>query len=376
MIARDPNIIVNHFYARLQEMEKVDASDLYVTVGCAPHFRIHDKITLAKGEPYDEEMLWVILDRVLSAKQKETFQNELELNFPIILRDGARFRANLFQQQEKPGLVIRRINTVIPTLESLGLPQIYADMIMKKQGLIILASPSGSGKSTSMASMLDHRNQQGSGHILTIEDPIEFLHENINCIFTQREVGVDTLSFEDALNNALRQKADVIVVGEIRTKEAMIQALRFAEAGHLCITTLHANSAAQAIKRVVSFYPPEMREHAYLSLAQNLLTIFTQKLLTSEDGKRVMAIEILKNTGLIRSHIGEGKIADIASIMERVSDPSMRTMDEALFDLYKSGRITQDVALHEAENPSNLRLKMSQKLGNIASKPESSSNHF
>ena len=276
----------------------------------------------------------------------------------------------LFQQQEQPGLVIRRINVQIPTLEALDLPNIYADMVMRKQGLIILASPSGSGKSTSLAAMLDHRNRNGKGHILTIEDPIEFLHNNVNCIFTQREVGVDTHSFENALTNALRQKADVIVVGEIRTKEAMIQALRFAEAGHLCLSTLHANSAAQAIKRMVSFFPDDMKDHAHLSLSQNLLAIFSQKLLSSEKKGRVMAIEVLKNTGLIRNHISEGKFCEINSIMERVSDPSIRTMDTALFDLYKTGDISKEVALHEAENPSNLRLKMSQKLGSIQPKTD------
>ena len=370
MPAKDPQKVLNHFYNRLKEMEETNASDLYLTVGCAPNIRINDEISLAKGEVFDEEMMWIVLNKILSPKQMQQFQSELELNFPIILPNGARFRANLFQQQEQPGLVIRRINVQIPTLEALDLPNIYADMVMRKQGLIILASPSGSGKSTSLAAMLDHRNRNGKGHILTIEDPIEFLHNNVNCIFTQREVGVDTHSFENALTNALRQKADVIVVGEIRTKEAMIQALRFAEAGHLCLSTLHANSAAQAIKRMVSFFPDDMKDHAHLSLSQNLLAIFSQKLLSSEKKGRVMAIEVLKNTGLIRNHISEGKFCEINSIMERVSDPSIRTMDTALFDLYKTGDISKEVALHEAENPSNLRLKMSQKLGSIQPKTD------
>ncbi len=366
MPAKNPEEILGHFYSRLKEMESLQASDLYLTVGYAPCMRVNDQLTLAKGAVVDEESLWVVIDRLLSSKQKKEFEEQLELNFPIILKDGSRFRANLFQQQEKPGLVIRRINITIPSIEQLGLPQIYADMVMKKYGLIVLASPSGSGKSTSMAAMLDYRNRMGQGHILTIEDPIEFLHTNGNCIFTQREVGIDTHSFENALNNALRQKADVIVVGEIRTREAMIQALRFAEAGHLCITTLHANSSAQAIKRMVSFFPEDMKPHAHLSLSQNLLAVFSQKLLPSQNEGRVLAIEILKNQGLVRNHIADGKIGDISDVMERVSDPAMRTMDQALFELYKSGKIAMDVALHEAENPSNLRLQVTKKLGNAA----------
>lgn len=375
MPAKDPEQILGHFFARLKEMEQQGASDLYFSVGYAPSVRIHDQITLAKGEVVDEETLWVVLDRLLNQKQKEEFQRDLELNFPIVMKDGSRFRANLFQQQERPGLVIRRINVKIPTIEELGLPTIYGEMILKKHGLIVLASPSGSGKSTSMAAMLEYRNRTSGGHVLTIEDPIEFVHHDGNCIFTQREVGIDTHSFESALNNALRQKADVIVIGEIRSREAMIQALRFAEAGHLCITTLHSNSAAQAVKRMVSFFPEDMKSHAYLSLSQNLLSVFSQKLLPSKQDGRVIAIEILKNQGLIRNHIADGKVGELADVMERISDPTMRTMDEALFDLYKSGKIEMDVALHEAENPSNLRLKMTKNLG-TASKQALDSSDF
>ncbi len=365
MSKKNPSEVLDYFYSSLQEMEKVQASDLYFTVGRSPSMRIKDEISLAKGRVVDEETLSVVLDRLLTPKQKKEFQQELELNFSIILKNGSRFRANLFQQQEKPGLVIRRINVVMPTIEELGLPSIYGEMVMKKHGLIVLASPSGSGKSTSMAAMLEHRNRFAGGHVLTIEDPIEFSYTDNKCIFTQREVGIDTHSFENALDNALRQKADVIVVGEVRSREAMVQVLRFVEAGHLCVTTLHANSAVQAVKRMVSFFPDDMKEHIYLTLSQNLLSIFSQKLVHSKDGGRAIAIEVLRNEGLVRNHIEDGKIGDILDVMERVSNSGMCTMDQALFELYKAGKVAMEVIMHEAQNPSNLRLHVIKELGGI-----------
>lgn len=372
MPAKNPDEVLQHFFELLREMDTQNASDFYYTAGYAPSMRIHDVVEVEKGAVVTDEEIWIVLDKLLNPRQKKEFAEQLELNFPIVLKDGSRFRANVFQQQQKPGMVIRRINVRIPSLDELGLPAIYQDMIMKKQGLIILASPSGSGKSTSMAAMLGHRNQKGRGHILTIEDPIEFLHMDGNCIFTQREVGVDTHSFEAALTNALRQKADVIVVGEVRTREAMTQALRFAEAGHLCITTLHASGAPQAIKRILSFFPEDMRQHTCISLAQNLLAVFSQKLLPDKNGGTSIAIEILKNEGLVRELISEGKVGEIQDAMERTGESGCRSMDQALFDLYYSGKIDLDVALHEANNPSNLRLKVTKTegLGGIVQKPD------
>jgi twitching motility protein PilU len=236
----NPDDVMGLFHAHLREMEKLQASDLYFTVGYTPSIRISDTIELAKGSVVTRDDLSIILDKLLSPKQKSEFKENLELNFPIILKDGSRFRANLFQQQGVPGLVIRRINLSVPTLEELELPRIYGDMILKKRGLVVLASSSGSGKSTSMAAMLAHRNRVGKGHILTIEDPIEFIHSNGNCIFTQREVGVDTLSFENALNNALRQKADGREPGSDGQSDVEAQAVRSCSARRACGTDVGA----------------------------------------------------------------------------------------------------------------------------------------
>lgn len=302
-----------------------------------------------------------LINVLLDNEHREEFESALELNISVTEEDGSRFRLNFFRQQGRTGIVVRRINTVIPTIESLGLPDVYAKMVMKKHGLIILASPGGSGKSTSMAAMVNHRNKHGSGHILTIEDPIEFVHEHGNCIITQREVGTDTYSYGMALKNALRQRADVIVIGEIRDRESMDHAMRFAETGHLCIATLHSNNAGQAVDRIVNFFPDDSRSHILSTLAQTLLCIISQKLVVNIDQNYSLAMEILLNAGLVKTLISDDRIKELGEAIERNLDTGMQTMDQALFALYENGKISLEVALSEAENASNFKLMANQK---------------
>lgn len=345
----------------LNKMVEKSASDCYITLGCPVSFRINDQLHLNNQRRLAHEDIVSLLKQILSEGQKKELYSDLELNFSRSFGEKARFRFNCFFQQGTPGMVVRRVMMEIPTIEDLGLPSIYKDVVMQNKGLVVLASPSGSGKSTSLAAMVGHRNHRREGHILTVEDPIEFVHDHRRSIITQREVGADTSSYHMALKNALRQKADVIVVGEIRDHEAMDHAIKFAETGHLCITTLHASNADQAIDRIVRFFPEEYRKHVLLSLAQNLVAVFSQKLVATVTGDRVVAVEIMLNQGAIKNLIMYDKLDDIHIMMEKNRPMGMQTMDEALVDLYFAGRITEEVAIAEATNPSNIRLKISQK---------------
>ncbi len=345
----------------LSAMVKEDASDMYLTVGYPPSIRNKDgnilplnKVTLR------QEDIQNLINELLDDDKKDEFESTLELNLSVARDDGSRFRFNFLRQQQRSGIIVRKINTNIPTIKELELPDVYADMVMRKRGLIILASPGGSGKSSSMAAMLGYRNSYGSGHILTIEDPIEFVHEHSKCIFTQREVGSDTFSYGMALKNALRQRADVIAIGEIRDREGMDHAMRFAETGHLCIATLHSNNAAQAVDRIVNFFPDDARSYVLATLSQNLLAIFSQRLLPDLKGGRALAIEILRNEGIIRTLIADDRMTDIKDAMDRGRNNGMQTFDHALMQLYATGKISLDTALTEADNPSALKLKINQ----------------
>lgn len=345
----------------LDVMVKEDASDMYLTVGYPPSIRNKDgniapltKVTLR------QEDIERIINEILNDDKKDEFESTLELNISVARDDGSRFRFNFLRQQQRSGIIIRKINTKIPTIEELGLPAVYSEMVMRKRGLIILASPGGSGKSSSMASMLGFRNLYGSGHVLTIEDPIEYVHEHGRCIFTQREVGSDTFSYGMALKNALRQRADVIAIGEIRDREAMDHAMRFAETGHLCLATLHSNNAAQAVDRMVNFFPDDARSYVLTTLSQNLLAIFSQRLLPNLAGARSLAVEVLRNEGLIKSLIADDRMGDIRDAMERGRSTGMQTFDQSLIQLYTSGKISFDVAVAEADNPSSLKLRINQ----------------
>lgn len=341
-------------------MVKHDASDLYINIGEVPSVRINGrlhKLQTAAIEPSDME---VIFDQILTPGKKQEFENQLELNVTLVTDHNQRFRANFYRQQQLPGAVIRRIKTEIPTPEELGLPQSYKEAVMEKRGLVLVVGPTGSGKSSSLASMLHHRNMAGSGHIIIIEDPIEYVHRNEGCIFIQREVGMDTSSYKVALKNALRQSPDVVVIGEIRDRDTMENALYFSETGHLVLATLHASNTTQAIEHIINFFPEELHRQTYSSLAANLKSIFCQKLVENKNGTRTLVAEVLKNYALIKRHIEEGKIKEIHEIIEKSGDQGMQSFDKALLDCVIRGEVTQEVALREADNPGNLKLRLSQ----------------
>ena len=345
----------------LNHMQDQQASDMYLSIGYPPALRVNNKITHFQKRTLSDQDILNLLEPILGESLKKKLAHHKELNFSYKTPDGLRFRFNVFFQQNTLSAVIRRINLNIPSISSLGLPKEYAELIMRKQGLIILASPSGSGKSASMAAMIQHRNHSVEGHILTIEDPIEFVHMHSKSIISQREVGNDTLSYENALKNALRQRADVIAVGEVRDAESMQHVLRFAETGHLAITTLHSNNTVHAIERMINFFPEESHANIRYTLSQNLLGIFSQKLVQSTENKRMLIVEMMQNRGLITNLIRDAKTNDIKEVMETNKNLGMQSFDQALFEAYKAEKISFDTALNEAENPSNFKLRATQK---------------
>lgn len=344
----------------LQEMVKRRASDLYLTVGYPPSLRINDQIEGVGSYALEEPAILHMMTEIISNDKLDEFESTLELNTAINWNNIARFRINIFRQQQQTGMVIRRIQNEIPSVDSLGLPAVYKDMVMEKRGLVLVVGPTGSGKSTSLAAMIGHRNSCGSGHIITVEDPIEFVHQHQRCIITQRDVGIDTYSFGMALKNALRQRPDVILVGEIRDKDTMEQAINFSETGHLVLATLHANNAHQTIERVLSLFPEEKHRQILLSLSVNMKAILSQRLVTGKNSGKVLALEILLNQGLIRTLIEEGKFKDIREVMEKNREQGMQSFDQCLLDLYHKHIITEEVALAESDNSANLRLQIRQ----------------
>lgn len=344
----------------LKRMVQEKASDLYLTVGYPPVLRIRSEVVHAGDTPLDIDYIHTMMAEVLTPDNIEEFDATHELNVSIEITDLARFRINAFQQQNKPGMVIRRIENVIPTVEQLGLPSVYADLAMEKRGLIIVVGQTGAGKSTALASMIGHRNRNGHGHIITIEDPIEFVHRHQQCIITQRDLGIDTFSFGTALRNALRQRPDVLLIGEIRDVDAMEHALNFAETGHLVLTTLHANNSSQAIERILAFFPEAQHNQVLLSLANNLKAVLSQRLVETVQETRVPAVEILLNKGLIRNLIHEGKTREIREMLEKNREQGMQTFDMCLLDLHIQGIISEEVALAESDNSSNLKLQIRQ----------------
>jgi twitching motility protein PilU len=343
----------------LEKFVQSGASDCYLTVDSPPAFRYGQNISLYGPDKLTQEDVDTILSTLFSEDVLEEFNTTLEYNTALVWGD-ARFRVNIFRQRKQTGLVLRRIRTDIPTLEQMELPPIYGDLIMEKRGLILVVGPTGAGKSTSMAAMLGHRNVHGSGHIVTVEDPIEFLHEHNQCIFTQRDVGVDTYSFGVALKNTLRQSPDVIVIGEIRDRETMEHAIVFSETGHLCLATLHANNANQAIERIINFFPEEKHKQILLNLSLNLKAVLSQRLVANKRGERSIALEIMLNQGVIRELIVEGRIKEIREHLDKGRDRGMITFDQSLLALYEKGIISEDVALAESDNPGNLRLIIKQ----------------
>ena len=295
---------------------------------------------------------------IMNDDQIAEFEHSPEMNLALFEEGIGRFRVNIFQQRNEVGIVARNIKTDIPNFKDLGLPEILTKLMMHKNGLVLFVGGTGSGKSTSLASLIDYRNTNSDGHIITIEDPVEFVHQHKKSIVNQREVGVDTISYEEALKNTLRQAPDVILIGEIRTQETMEHALAFAETGHLCLSTLHANNANQALDRIINFFPEERHKQLYLDMSLNLRGFVSQRLIPTVDGKRAAAIEILLGTPRVQDLIKNGKVEEIKEVMEKSEGQGMRTFDSALFHLYREGKITLEEALKNADSANNLRLKV------------------
>ncbi|MBL0220915.1 MAG: PilT/PilU family type 4a pilus ATPase [Myxococcales bacterium] len=341
----------------LDHMLKVEASDLYLTVGSPPMFRID-----GVGYPAKTALTASQIDRMgaslMTPAQQAELADKLELNLALANSSGGRFRVNMLRQRGAPAMVIRLVHTKIRTLDELLLPPVLAGVMRSKRGLVLVVGGTGSGKSTTLAAMIDHRNRQESGHIITIEDPIEFIHPHHTCIVTQREVGIDTLSYKDALKNALRQAPDVILIGEIRDAETMESAIAFAETGHLCVSTLHSNNADQAIERILNFFPPTRQHEIRLQLSLNLRAIISQRLVASPTGGREAALEILLDTPRIRDLIKRGETESLKEAMEQGTHEGCQTFDSALCALVEQRRISPAVALRAADSPNNLRLRL------------------
>ena len=336
-----------------------EASDLYLTVGAPPSMRIHGQIAPIDKSPLPPGKTEQIAQAIMNEEQRAEFLRSPEMNLALDEGEVGRFRVNIFRQRGHVGLVVRCIKTEIPDSEELGIPPIVKKLVMQKRGLILFVGATGSGKSTSLASLIDYRNANSAGHIITIEDPIEYVHRHKRSIITQREVGDDTSSYADALKNTLRQAPDVILIGEIRDRETMEHAIAFAETGHLAISTLHANNANQAFERIVNFFPEERHSQLFMDLSLNVRGIISQRLVPSLDGRRAAAFEVLLGTPLITDLLVKGEIHKIRDVMERSENIGMMTFDACLYKLYKAGRISFEEALRNADSQNNLRLRIS-----------------
>lgn len=346
------------FKKHLKSLVQNDGSDLYLTVDAPPAAKFQGSLKPLEQNKLSNEQIMEVAMNLMDKDQQAQFEKTPEMNLAITEPNIGRFRVNIFKQRNNFSMVIRNIKVDIPDVDDLGLPEILKKSIMTKRGLILFVGGTGSGKSTSLAALIDHRNRNSSGHIITIEDPIEYVHPHKKCLVNQREVGVDTASFEDALKNTLRQAPDVILIGEIRSQETMEHALAFAETGHLCLSTLHANNANQALDRIINFFPEERRNQLLLDLSLNLKAFVSQRLVPTVDGKRTAAIEILLNSQLVSDLIHKGDIHSLKEAMEKSENIGMQTFDSHLMKLYKSGIISLDEALNNSDSPNNLRLKI------------------
>ena len=334
-------------------------SDLFLTADFPPAIKIDGKVTKVSPQPLTGQHTLALARSIMNERQASEFERTKECNFAISPHGVGRFRVNAFMQQGHVGIVLRTIPQKLPTIDSLGLPQVMKEVSMTKRGLVIMVGATGSGKSTSLAAMVDWRNEHSFGHIITIEDPVEFVHPHKNCIITQREVGIDTDGWEQALKNTLRQAPDVILMGEIRDRETMEHAVAFAETGHLCMATLHANSSNQALDRVINFFPEERRQQLLMDLSLNLKGIISQRLLPREEGKgRIAAVEIMLNTPLVADLIFKGEVTELKDLMKRSRELGMQTFDQALFDLYEVGEVSYEDALRNADSVNDLRLQI------------------
>jgi twitching motility protein PilU len=343
----------------LRLMVSKGGSDLFITAGFPPAIKIDGKMTPVSSQPLTATHTADLARSIMNDKQTAGFELTKEANFAISPGDLGRFRVSAFVQMSSVGMVLRTITTQIPKFEDLALPAVLKDVVMSKRGLVIMVGATGSGKSTTLAAMVGYRNEHSYGHIITIEDPVEFVHPHRNCVITQREVGVDTDSFEAALKNSLRQAPDVIQIGEIRDRETMEHAIAFAETGHLCLATLHANSANQALDRIINFFPEERRQQLLMDLSLNLRGLVSQRLIPKKEDKgRVVAMEIMLNSPLISDLIFKGEVHEIKEIMKKSRELGMQTFDQALFDLYELDKISYEDALRNADSVNDLRLNI------------------
>ena len=342
----------------LRAMVAKKASDLFITAGFPPAFKMDGKMTPVSNQTLTTQHTQELARALMNDKQAQEFEGSKECNFAISPPGIGRFRVNAFVQQQRVGMVLRTITTTIPKFEDLGLPSTLKDVVMSKRGIVLVVGATGSGKSTTLAAMVGYRNENSYGHIITIEDPIEYVHEHKNCVITQREVGVDTDSWEAALKNTLRQAPDVILIGEIRDRETMDHAIAFAETGHLAMGTLHANNSNQALDRIINFFPEERRPQLLMDLSLNLRAMISQRLIPRRDRGRAAAIEILLNSPLISDLIFKGEVHEIKTIMGKSRELGMQTFDQALFDLYEQGLISYEDAMRNADSMNELRLQI------------------
>lgn len=346
-------------------MVEKGASDLFITAGVPPSIKVHGKVVPVTTSPLSPEKTRETVLGIMNEAQRRDFVRDKECNFAISARGIGRFRVSAFYQRNLAGMVLRRIETTIPEVDDLGLPEIIKELSMTKRGLVVFVGATGSGKSTSLAAMIGHRNKNSKGHIISVEDPIEYIHQHRGCIVTQREVGIDTDSFEVGLKNMLRQAPDVIMIGEVRTRETMEHAITFAETGHLCLCTLHANNANQALDRILHFFPADRHSQLWMDLSLNMKAIIAQQLIPTPDGKgRRACVEVLVNTPLAQDMIRKGEVHELKTLMSKSNEQGMQTFDQALYELYTAGEITYEDALSYADSANDLRLMI--KLGDDA----------
>ncbi len=350
---------IKYMHDLLRLMVQKNGSDLFITAGAVPSMKVDGEMMPISNQSLSPQHTQVLVSAIMNDKQRGEFDETQECNFAISLPGVSRFRVNAFTQRGSVGVVLRVIRSEIPKLEDLNLPSVLKDIAMTKRGLVIFVGATGSGKSTSLAAMVGYRNENSHGHIITIEDPIEFVHHHKNCIVTQREVGVDTETYEIALKNTLRQAPDVILIGEVRDRETMDHAIAFAETGHLCLTTLHANSTNQALDRIINFFPEDRRQQLLMDLSLNLKSLISQRLIPTAAGDgRIAAIEIMINSPLMSDLIFKGQVHDIKELVAKSTELGMQTFDQALFDLYENGQIKYEDALRNADSVNDLRLRI------------------
>lgn len=356
----------------LKAAVKHEASDIFITADRPPTLKVNGRMATLSQEPLTDEEARNLVLSTMNDEQKKVFERDKECNYAIDTKGAGRFRVSALYQRSRVGMVMRLVKDDIPTIEELHMPEIIKELAMTKRGLVIFVGATGSGKSTTLAAMIGYRNQNSAGHILTIEDPIEFSHKHAGCVVTQREVGVDTESYDTALKNSLRQAPDVIMIGEIRSRDTMDYGIAFAETGHLCLSTLHANNANQAMDRIINFFPEDRHKQLFLDMSLNMKAVVAQRLIPKKDGTgRCVAVEVLLNTPLIGDMIEKGKVSEIKDVMKRSRELGMQTFDQAVYDLYKAGEISYEDALKNADSTNEVRLmiKLGAEAGEIPEEP-------